>query len=188
MSQCEFWQQVLLTVIDKGLLALIVLVAGFYLNKVLEVFKGRLSREQEFVRTANAAVVDLTKKLAAGSHLISWLSWAATEPEPSLSENDFTDYDKGMMVVLSDLVGLQATVAALDPRRFPVLSAFAEELYDRDVSVGKARDLFRTKDPEKVKQAIAVLKPIYQESLAFDKKLLTAVTGLLTPETPEKIA
>lgn len=184
MNQCEFWEKVWLTVIDKGLLALIVLVAGFYLNKVLEVLKGKLSREQEFVRTANAAVVDLTKKLAAGSHLISWLSWSATEPEVSLSKDDFTDCDKGMIGVLSDLVGLQASVAALDPSRFAVLSPFAEQLYARDVNMGKARDLYQTKDPEKMKQAIALLKPIYQESLEFDKALLTAVTGLLTPALP----
>ncbi|TAJ18731.1 MAG: hypothetical protein EPO60_08165 [Rugosibacter sp.] len=181
MNQREFWEKVWLTVIDKGLLALIVLVAGFYLNRVLEVFKGKLSREQEFVRTANAAVVDLTRKLATGSHLISWLSWSSTEPDVSLSESDFTDYDKGMIGVLSDLVGLQASVAALDPSRFADLSDFAEQLYARDVNVGKARDLYRTKDPEKMKQSIALLKSIYYESLEFDKALLAAVTGLLAP-------
>ncbi|MGA7950865.1 MAG: hypothetical protein WCA45_12010 [Thiobacillaceae bacterium] len=181
MNQCEFWDQVGLTILDKGLLALIVLVAGFYLNRVLEVLKGKLSQEQEFVRTANGAVVDLTKKLAAGSHLISWLSWSATQSGVKLFDRDFTAYDKAMIEVLSDLVGLQASVAALDPGRFPKLSKFAEALYARDVNVGEARELFRTKDPAKEQQCVALLKSIYDESLKFDKDLLAAVTGLLAP-------
>ena len=179
MDDCDFWHKVVLTVVDKGLLALIVLIAGFYLNRFLEVFKGKLSREQEALKTANQAVVDLTKKLAAGSHLISWLSWSATEPNVRLTEEDFNSYDKGMIDVLSDLVGLQASVAALSRSNFAILSKFAQQLYDRDIAVGKARDLFRSKEALKIQRSVKILKQVYQESLAFDEKLLSAVTGLL---------
>ena len=181
MNQCEFWEKVWLTVIDKGLLALIVLVAGFYLNRFLEAFKGKLSREQEFVRTVNIAVVDLTKKLAAGNLLISWLSWSATNANGTLLESDFIDYDKKMLEVLSDLVGLQASVAALDPSKYKVLSSLAEQLHWQDVEVGKARDLFLTEAPDKVQQSVALLQNIYHKSQEFDEQLLTAVTGLLVP-------
>lgn len=183
MDSCDFWQKFWLTILDKGLLALIVLIAGYYLNKWLEVFKGRLSREQEFSRIANAAVVDLTRKLATGSHLISWLSWSATQPHVTLTGNDFTTYDKGMIEVMSDLVGLQASVAALYPSKSSVLSDFAEQLYSRDIEVGRARDLFRTRNPKDVQQAVAILSAIYQESIAFDKALLEAVTGMLQSST-----
>jgi hypothetical protein len=179
MAESVFWEKFWLVVLDKGLLALVVLVAGLYLNKVLEAFKGKLSREQEFLKTANQAVVDLTKKLAAGSHLISWLAWNATEAEASLTDKDFTSYDKAMIAVLSELVGLQASVAALSASKFEALSKFAEQLYERDVEVGKARDLFRTKDPQKVQRSIEILKAAYTDSLGFDKALLAAVTGLL---------
>lgn len=181
MNQCEFWEKVWLTLIDKGLLALIVLVAGFYLNRVLEAFKGKLSREQEFVRTVNIAVVDLTKKLAAGNLLISWLSWSATEANGTLLGSDFIDYDKKMLEVLSDLVGLQASVAALDPSKYKVLSSLAERLHGQDVGVGKARDLFLTETHDKMQQSIALLQSIYHKSQEFDEQLLTAVTGLLVP-------
>lgn len=149
-----------------------------------EGFKSTLSQQQEFVRTANAATVELTKKLAMGSHLISWLAWHATQAEVCISDNDFTRYDTGMINVLSDLVGLQASVAALDPSRFAVLSQFAEQIYARDGSVGHASALYRTGNPEKITEAIALLKPIYHESLAFDQALLSAVTGLLATHSP----
>lgn len=179
MANCNFWQKLVLTIVDKGLLALIVLGAGFHLNKFLEVFRARLSREQEALKTTNQAVVDLTKKLAAGSHLISWLSWSTTEPDVSLTEQDFNSYDKAMIDVLSDLVGLQASVAALSHSNFEILSYFAKQLYDRDVEIGKARDLFRSKDSQKVQRSIEILKRVYLESLEFDERLLSAVTGLL---------
>ena len=182
MNQCEFWEKVWLTVIDKGLLALIVVVAGFYLNRVLETFKGKLSREQEFARSVNTAVVELTKKLAAGNLLISWLSWSATDANGTLLESDFADYDKSMLEVLSELVGLQASVAALAPVKYEVLSSLAKQLHDQDINVGKARDLFLTGATDNVKQAIALLQAIYLKSTKFDEQLLTAVTGLLVPE------
>jgi hypothetical protein len=181
MDGCDFLEKFWLTVLDKGLLAVIVLIAGYYLNRVLEQFKGRLAREQEAVKTANDAVVDLTKKLAAGSHLISWLAWGATEPGAGVTDKDFMAYDKGMIKVLSDLVGLQASVAALSPTRFEVLSKFAEQLYERDVEVSKARELFRAKDVQKTQQCMDILEQAYHDSLAFDKALLAAVTGLLEP-------
>jgi len=79
-----------------------------------EGFKNTLSREQEFARGVNAAVVDLTKKLAAGSQAMSWLAWNATQPTPLLAEKDFIAYETQMIAILSDLIGLQAAIAALD--------------------------------------------------------------------------
>lgn len=185
MNNPDFWQDLVLTVVDKGLFALIVLLAGFYLNKFLAIFRGQLSREQEALKTANQAVVDLTKKLAAGSHLISWLSWSATEPEVNLTIEDFNSYDNGMIDVLSDLLGLQASVAALSRSKFEILTKFAEQLYGRDVEIGKARELFRSKDSQKIQRSVDILKQVYRESLEFDEKLLYAVTGLLeVPRSP----
>jgi hypothetical protein len=131
MTDCDFWQKLVLTVVDKLLLAVIVLIVGYYLNRVLEEFKGKLSREQEALKTANQAVVDLTRKLAAGSQLISWLAWGATQEVVSVRDEDFETYDKGMIEVLGDLVTLA-----------------------------------------------------YAEALAFDERLLKAVSGLLEPAKP----
>ena len=145
-----------------------------------EGFRSSLSQKQEFTRTTNAAVLDLTKKLAAGSQLISWLSWNATEPDAVLTKDDFASYDKAMIVVLGDLVGLQATVAALDSSKFKILSPFAEQLYSRDVEVAKARTLFLKEDSTKLEYRV-ILKRLYEESLVFDRTLLTEVTNLLRP-------
>lgn len=80
MRDYEFSKQLMLTEFDKCLSALIVLLAGFCLHRALEGIKSRLSREQDFVKTANVVVVDLSKKPASGNHLVCWMSWSESPP------------------------------------------------------------------------------------------------------------
>lgn len=147
-----------------------------------EGFKSSLLQQQEFARTTNAAVVELTKKLAAGSQLISWLSWNATQPDVVFVKDDFTSYDKAMIIVLGDLVGLQATVAALDSSKSDILSPFANQLYEHDIEVAKARNAFLKGKECVTPECIDILKPLYEKSIDFDKALLAKVTNLLRPE------
>jgi hypothetical protein len=146
-----------------------------------EGFKNTLSKQQEYDRSANAAVVDLTKKLATGSHFISWLSWNATQPGYSFSANDFKTYERQMVAVLSDLVGLQASVASLDTAKFEALSPFAEEIYTRDIMVGEAKAIVLNARTPDLAQGIQSLRDIYAASLDFDKRLLAKVQNLLHP-------
>lgn len=185
-TDAEFWAKFWLIVVDKGLLALILLLAGLYVNQYLEAFKGKLSRQQEHLRTTNQAVLDLTKKLTAGNHQICWLSWSATQADNSMDDDDFVAYDKVMIEVLSDLVGLQAALAALDPAKYDVLSKYADELTQMDVEVGLARELYRTQNAEKYAKSMAMLQALYKQSNAFDVSLLKAVTGLLRQHEPKR--
>ena len=170
----EFWGKFWLTVIDKGLLALILLLAGFYLNRVLETFKGQLSREQESARSIRTAVLDLTRKLAAGSHLISWLSWPAKEFPDSITLEQFEAYEKEFKVILADTVGFHASLAALDPARHKVLSECAEELYRLDVEVARAKFMFLSADPTSKQAAFSSLSGLYDRALKFDDQLQKA--------------
>lgn len=144
-----------------------------------EGFKNTLSKQQEFARAVNAAVVDLTKKLAQGSHVISWLCWNATQPGYTFSADEFNSYDLQMIAVVSDLVGLQATVAALDATKFQSLSPFAEELYERDIDVAKAKAIVLTPNSPRMAEGIGSLRDMFTASLQFDKRLLATVQNLL---------
>ncbi|CAM5795994.1 hypothetical protein [Rhizobacter fulvus] len=179
----DFEHQIVTIVLDKGLLALVVLLAGYKLNQALEGLKSRLSREQEFARTVNTAVVDLTKKLAAGSHLITWIAWSATQDDDALERDDFIAYDRDMRALLSDLVGLHVALAAVSRRRSEVLEPFAQTIYALDVEMGKARDLHKTADTWKIAHARLILRDCYDRAIAFDKQLNETAIGLL--ETPD---
>jgi hypothetical protein len=179
----DFEHQIVTIVLDKGLLALVVLLAGYKLNQALEGLKSRLSREQEFARTVNTAVVDLTKKLAASSHLITWIAWSATQDDDALERDDFIAYDRDMRALLSDLVGLHVALAAVSRRRSEVLEPFAQTIYALDVEMGKARDLHKTADTWKIAHARLILRDCYDRAIAFDKQLNETAIGLL--ETPD---
>lgn len=50
-SMLTFKQQLIMTILDKGLIALIVAVAGLWLNRYLEAFKNRQALENELRKT-----------------------------------------------------------------------------------------------------------------------------------------
>ena len=125
MNKSEFFNQIWLTLLDKGLLALILAGAAFWLNRVLEAFKSKLSMQQETARGVKTAVLDLTRKLAAGSHVISWPTWTP-ENITWLDETKFATYQTEMAAIVNDLVGLQASLAALDHSKHGMLRPFAE--------------------------------------------------------------
>ena len=54
-----FPQQVLLTLLDKGLLALILAVAGFWLNRYVEAFKSRQAIEKELRKARDQKRIEL---------------------------------------------------------------------------------------------------------------------------------
>lgn len=175
----DFEHQIFTTVLDKGLLAVVVLLAGYKLNQALEGVKSRMSREQEFARTVNTAVVDLTKKLASGSHLVSWIAWSATQDDGALERDDFVAYDRDMRTLMSDLVGLQVALAAVSRKSHEVLSPYAERIYALDEELGKARELYKTGDDWKVAHARIILRDCYYRAIIFDRQLNDAAIGLV---------
>jgi hypothetical protein len=54
-----FPQQVLLTLLDKGLLALMLAVAGFWLNRYIEAFKSRQALENELRKARDQKRIEL---------------------------------------------------------------------------------------------------------------------------------
>src|SRR5216684_6891739 len=55
----NFHQQIVVTIIDKGLLALILAIAGFWLSKYLEAFKSRRALENELKKTRDQKMIQL---------------------------------------------------------------------------------------------------------------------------------
>jgi hypothetical protein len=156
----------------------LLVIAGLWANRLLEGFRSRLTADQEAARAIKAAVLDLTKKLAAGSHVISWHTW--THPTVAwITEERFANYTKDMSAVVNELVGLQASLHALDPEKYKELSRFAEQLYVKDNQATVAiRNFLDSRDPQKEKE-IAALGAIYDGCLRFDRALLEAATTLL---------
>lgn len=174
----RFDEQLWITVVDKGLLALILLIAGLAVNWMLERLKSQLALELDGTKTRNAVVVELIKKLAAGSHLVSWLAWSGKHPGVSLSNKDFDSYQKDMRALMSELVGLQASVAAFDSPRFDLLGEHADTIYSMDEKMGEAREKFLSGKHPQIEEAKKMLAALYDEALAFDDELLRSASTL----------
>lgn len=61
MTDLSFKETLFISFFDKGFLAIVVAYAGYKANKSLEGIKNRLIRQQDFYKTVDAAIIDLTK-------------------------------------------------------------------------------------------------------------------------------
>jgi hypothetical protein len=56
-----FEQELFLTVLDKGLIGILLAIAGFWLNRYLEAFKSRRALESELIKTRDQKELELVQ-------------------------------------------------------------------------------------------------------------------------------
>lgn len=188
-----FTEQLTITVIDKLVIGLMLAFTVFAFNRFLEVFKserslelegfraeqarrleafrGELSSSLENARNVRAAIGEVARRLAAAAHSILWLAWIARDTPKDLRLEHFQTYDKEMHELLSQIVGARVVLAAIDARIHEKIAPFADELYELDVAVSRAKSLFQT-DPA---EGVAALAAVHQATMEFDDNLIDAV-------------
>ncbi len=156
-----FGQQVIITVVEKGLLALLVGIVGFSLNRLLdqyksnqaqsleqfkqeqarslEEFKTNLVKRVDIDRSTRTAIADLARKLATAAHTMQWLTWDAAHNPNGITEQRFETYDKEIHIILSDITASRAVLAALSPNIHRALAPFAKRIYELDAGIAKAK-------------------------------------------------
>jgi hypothetical protein len=138
----------------------------------LEREKWVRSRNDEHEKTLRLALAELTRKLAAGTHAIAWLTWKAKYASTELTEGDLSVYNKDMKALFPDIVGSRIVVVALDKEIHTKITPLILNLYSLDAQVARAGMLFKGARSDCIK-AIA---QYYEAVLEFDKELLTKVT------------
>ena len=130
-----FGEQLAVTVIDKGAFGLLLVVAGFVFNKMLEKFKTEqtklidelktdqtkriealksdLSKNLELDRERRAAIADFAKKVAVGYQAMAWLTWKPKNSPKSFSENDIVTYNDDMKRAFPEIVAARVVVGSI---------------------------------------------------------------------------
>jgi len=189
-------EQLINALIDKAVIGVLLVLATYKFNKLLEAFKfeqthqletfkseraewletfkNQMAKKNEEAKNIRLAVADVAKKIAAGIHSIAWLCWAAKHTPNEVTEKNLRAYDEEIHLILSELVGSRVILAALDNNTHSVLSPLMDKLYQLDVQVGDAKALYATS----TKEGLDALGRLHGASLQFDKELLKAVTNL----------
>lgn len=172
MADLSFNQQLAITLIDKAIIGGLLVFAVYKFNRFLETYKNQSAKSEEAERTKRQALADLSKRIAAGSHIICWLCWYAKYSPTEVTLISFENYEKEMHATQTELVGLRVVLAAVDKERHSRLSHYIDRLYKMDVEVGKSKTLFlQSRD-----KGLKALSEIHEKSLSFDRELLTEIT------------
>ena len=188
-----FFEQFGITLLDKGLLALLIAGSSFALNRfmerykatqamsleafkleqsrTLEAFRTDLAKRAELGRNTRMALADLVKKLAAAAHSMTWITWDAQHNPSAITAARFESYDKEMHLLLSDIIASRAVLASLSPDTHRALAPFAKRVSELDAGIAKAKHELSA-DRE---MAIQMLTTTFQFLYEFDQKLLAEV-------------
>lgn len=196
-----FREQVFITILDKGLLALLIAVGSFALNRLLEQYKSMqaqsleafrqrqartleefrtdLVRRLELGRNTRTAIADLVKKLATAAHSMQWLTWDAAHYPEGITGPRFEAYDKEIHITLNDITAARAILAALSPTTHRLLAPFARRVYELDAGIAKAKSKLQTDREE----ALLMLRATSQFLHEFDQLLLTEIEKCAEPDS-----
>jgi hypothetical protein len=134
------------------------------------------SREDAIAADLRATLHQLTIKVAAAVHSMCWLTWLAREGPDRLSQARIDAYDAEMHVLLPEITGLQAAVAAIDGAAFGELSAIIESVIQADWRVGTAGLQFVEREPKSAKDLAAC----YEMTLELHRALPSAVAAVIS--------
>jgi hypothetical protein len=160
-------------------------LAGGYLTgrrqSQLERDKWFRARKDEHDKNIRLAVAELTKKLAAGTQEISWLTWKAKYTPDALTVTDIANYNNKMAVLFPDIVGARVIVDAIDKSIHARLTPLINKLYSLDENIALAAKDFGS-SRERCTKALA---GYYEQWLSLDKEILTRVTEIMKLDDPE---
>jgi hypothetical protein len=155
-------------------------LAGGYLAGLrqsrLETERWLRGREDEREKNLRLAIAELTRRLAAGTHEVSWITWKAKHAPTELTEEDLNVYNREMKALFPDIVASRIVVNAIDKRLHTRLTPLVVSLYALDEQVALAAVLFRSSN----ERCIEALARCYEICLDLDKELLTEVTEMMS--------
>jgi hypothetical protein len=186
-----FRQQLTITLIDKAIIGIILVIVGFTFNRMLESFKAQQmtlietlksqeTRKNEIARERRAAIAEFAMKLSVGFHIMAWLTWKAKHEPTGFSKKDITTYDAEMRALFPQIVGTRVVVAAVASDSHTQLGQLARTLYSLDEEVAKVCVRYKgaqegSKDADDAREAIAEL---YTRIIDQDKSFIQEVAAI----------
>jgi hypothetical protein len=146
-------------------------LAGGRQQRQLEREKWKQAQEDALA----AAVVELTRHLAAASQEITWFTAEADLRKKRFGEESITNYDAAMKTHLTAVIEGLVAVAHRDPEAFRTLFGIAERVWELDIRVAKEASDYWS-EPEAAKSRIANLK---SDAVALEYDLPPQIVDVL---------
>jgi hypothetical protein len=163
-------------------------LAGGYLTgrhlSQLERDKLLRNRADDHRKSVCLALAELARRLAAGTHEISWVTWRAKYATSELTAEHLSNYDRAMGSVFPDMVGSRVELAGLDRRIHAQMEPLVYKLYALDEQVALAAASFN-RSPE---SCIKGLSYCYDVCRELDHEIIDKVAGMISTNPPGEIS
>lgn len=199
-----FGQQLWITVIDKGLFALLLVVAGFVFNRMLEKFKAEqtksidalkadqaekiealksdLTTKLELGRERRTAIADFAKQISIGYQAMAWLTWKPKHTPESFSEKDVDTYNDDIKAVFPQIVAASVIANSIGGG---VTERLARQLYkfDSDLAVlcGKYSE---ARDDQSRSAAASAIGDMHKRINDADEAFVNEISRLASAPRP----
>jgi hypothetical protein len=188
----SYSEQLQLTLIDKGLIGLLLVVAGFAFNSMLERFKSNqtkaldalrsdLTLQLEKQREQRTAIGDFARKISVGYQAMEWFTWTAKNDTSAFSSGTEIDtYNSEMKKVFPDIVAARVAAAAVNAGHEEAIEEISGALYGYDIEL--ATLIAKYKNAQGPADRLAALKEIgetHEEIGAADRAFIERVSEIV---------
>jgi predicted metalloprotease with PDZ domain len=205
-----FNEQLTITLIDKGVIGLLLLGAGFAFNRMLEGFRTEQTKAIDSFRTEQtkaiealrsdltlklekqreqrAAIADFAKKVSVGYQAMAWLTWTAKcTPQSFSSETDIDGYNNDMKRSFPEIVGARVVASAVNVDREDVTEAIATQLYDLDDKLATLGAKYKdAPDSQSRSAALEEIGNMHQRIIAADTEFVAKISNFAKAPQPKE--
>jgi hypothetical protein len=186
----SFDEQLTITLIDKGLIGILLAVTGYAFSRMLEGFRSEQARALDLLRNdltlklekqreQRVAIGDFVKKISVGYQAMEWFTWTAkNNPNAFSSETEIDTYNTEMKKVFPEIVAARVALAAVDIEHEGVIEEISRKLYSLDEELAKRIAKYKdAQDPVRRSDALKYIGDTYGDIWSADEAFISSIAG-----------
>jgi uncharacterized membrane protein len=137
-------------------------------------------RRQFLIDKLHMVAQELATNIASALHSICWLTWIADNNRSALTDRVIKKYNDEMHALLPKILGLEASLGPIDPKKMNVMEGYISRVETLDVKVSQAVLALDSSDPK----TYAKLAGYNDEACKLLNELAKQLANLISAQSP----
>jgi len=137
------------------------------------------ARDDKLIHDLQLAIVELTRKLAAGIHSMQWFMWIAVYQPEKFSVEQFNEklqgYNNEVHSLFPELTGSLMVIAALDKDMYNRMSPLVDEFMELDWQIA----MIAVSQDDSFSKSVEALASCYSKVNEYKKRLHECVSEII---------
>ncbi|MBD2168181.1 hypothetical protein H6G64_35860 [Calothrix sp. FACHB-156] len=144
--------------------------------------KWQITREDAIIQELRIVIQQVTIKMAAAMHSMTWLTWIAKEDVSQITIEKIKLYNEEQNKLLPEILGFSSSVAALDKTAYDLIAQIINDIFILDSKIGKAGLQFE-KSPSEGGKA---LFECYKQAVSLEEKLPQQIGNIVSERVQQR--